>query len=122
MLDLAGVNHTRRRVVGRFELAGMSEMATEVELKEEHPAVFSRARPLIGHHADISTIAISPESRWIVPTSDDKTARVWQWQWDDLVALAGKLGRNLDRKEWKLYFRDEPYRKTFPALPVPGDP
>jgi hypothetical protein len=44
------------------------------------------------------------------------------WQWDDLVALAGQAGRNFDRQEWALYFPAEPYRKTFPNLPVPGEP
>jgi hypothetical protein len=32
------------------------------------------------------------------------------------------VGRNFDRQEWKLFFPAAPYRKTFPDLPVPGDP
>jgi hypothetical protein len=54
--------------------------------------------------------------------ANDSVARVWHWQWDDLVTLAGKIGRNLNRKEWKMYFPNEPYRKTFPELAGPGDP
>ena len=47
---------------------------------------------------------------------------VWSWPFDDLVALASDVGRNFMREEWKLYFGDEPYRKTFPELPIHGDP
>jgi hypothetical protein len=48
--------------------------------------------------------------------------QVWRWQWDDLVALAGEVGRNFSQEEWKLYLPGETYRKTFPDLPIPGEP
>jgi hypothetical protein len=66
-------------------------------------------------------VAISPDGRWILTGSHDKTARAWRWQWDDLVARAGEVGRNFDEQEWKLYFPREAYRMTFPDLPVPTD-
>jgi hypothetical protein len=44
------------------------------------------------------------------------------WRWDDLVTLAGTVGRNFDREEWKLYFPGAPYHQTFANLPIPGDP
>lgn len=90
------------------------------DLKAENPAANSRV--LNGHQGEIFTVAISPDSRWIVTTSNDKTARVWRWQWNDLVSLASEPGRNFDTDEWNLYFPGKRYRKTFPDLPVPGDP
>jgi hypothetical protein len=54
-----------------------------------------------------------------VTASQDKTTRVWQWQWDDLLALASESGRNFTREEWRRYFSDVPYRKTFADCPIP---
>jgi len=79
-------------------------------------------RVLSGHQGVVNSVAISPDGRWILTWSKDKTVRVWMWRWDELVALASRLGRNFDRQEWNLYFSGEPYRKTFPDLPIPGEP
>jgi hypothetical protein len=69
----------------------------------------------------VRSVAISPNGRWILTWSKDKTVRIWQWRWDDLVDLAGKTGRNFSQQEWNLYFPGEPYRQTFPNLPIPGE-
>ena len=67
-------------------------------------------------------VRISPDGRWIFAGSQDRMVQLWRWQWDDLTPLAAQVGRNLTAQEWKLYFAETPYRKTFPDLPGPTDP
>jgi WD40 repeat protein len=65
-------------------------------------------------------VAISPDNRWVVTGSADKTARLWLLQMSDLLDLACTIvGRNFSANEWQLYFPGEKYRKTFPNLPGP---
>jgi WD40 repeat protein len=65
---------------------------------------------------------ISPDNRWLVTGSDDKTARLWLLQLNDLINLAQvTVRRNFSTDEWRLYFPGEKYRKTFPDLPGPKD-
>ena len=67
-------------------------------------------------------MAISPDNRWVVTGSSDKTERLWLLQVKDLMDLARTiLSRNLFADEWRLYFPGEKYRKTFPDLPGPDD-
>ena len=75
---------------------------------------------LRGHEGTIDAVAVSPDSRWVVTGSSDKTARLWLLQMNDLVDLAHIIvGRNFYADEWQLYFPGEKYRKTFPDLPGP---
>lgn len=85
------------------------------DLAAEDPA--SSRLVLTGHQGWVKSVIFSPDGRRVVTGGQDNTARVWRWQWDDLVVLAGEVGRNFTRDQWKLYFPDEPYRKTFPELP-----
>jgi WD40 repeat protein len=63
-------------------------------------------------------VAISADDRWIVTGSDDKTARLWLLQMNDLMNLARiTVGRNFSADEWRLYFPGEKYRKSFEELP-----
>jgi WD40 repeat protein/serine/threonine protein kinase len=80
------------------------------------------ARVLRGHASTVNGVVIAPDGRHIVTWSYDRTARVWRWQWDDLVKMAVDVARNLDAREWNEHFAGQPYRKTFPDLPIPGEP
>ena len=67
-------------------------------------------------------MAISPDNRWLVTGSWDKTARLSLFQVDDLINLARiTVGRNLSADEWRLNFPGERYRKTFDELPGPDE-
>jgi len=68
----------------------------------------------------ITIVAISPDKRWVVTGSLDKTTRLWFLQMNGLVDLARiTVGRNFSADEWWLYFPGEKYRRTFPDLPGP---
>lgn len=43
-------------------------------------------RSLVGHRAEISGVAISPDGRWIITVSSDHTARLWPLAADDATA------------------------------------
>jgi tetratricopeptide (TPR) repeat protein len=77
---------------------------------------------LHGHGSSVTGLVIAPDGRRSVTWSYDRKARIWHWQWDDLVELAGEVGRNLGMEEWNEYFPNKPYNKTFRDLPVPGAP
>ena len=65
-------------------------------------------------------MAISPDNRWVVTGSYDKTARLWLLQIEDLLALAQRIaGRNLSKDEWHALEPDQPYFELFPDLPTP---
>ena len=88
------------------------------DLSAKDPA----ANPVVlrGHEKTIYAVAISPDNRWLVTGSEDKTARLWPLRVEDLVDLARiTVGRNFSADEWRLYFPGEKYRKTFPDLPGP---
>jgi len=70
-------------------------------------------------------VAFSPDGKYVVSGSGDKTARVWEWQAKDLIANAcATMPRNLTRDEWKQYIGEAlPYPAkqedaTCPNLPI----
>jgi hypothetical protein len=99
-------------------LHGVRAAAAEQSLREALGVIGGRLAATTD--GPIRTLAISPDSRWVVTGSDDKTARLWLLQVNDLVDLARiTVGRNFYADEWQLYFPGEKYRKTFPDLPGP---
>ena len=91
-----------------------------MDLSAKDPA----ANPVVlrGHEGPVNAVAISPDSRWVVTGSGDKTARLWLLQMKDLMKLARiVVGRNFFADEWRLYFPGEKYRKTFKELPGAGE-
>ncbi len=59
-----------------------------------------------------------------VPDGRQSVSSVMLWDLDphSWQSQAGRIAnRNLTRSEWRQYFPDEPYRATFPDLPVPPE-
>lgn len=105
---------------GRWMIAASDDRTISVvELARADPA----APPLFlsGHEAKISGVHISQDSRLIIAATKGGPIHYWNWQWNDLVTLASRVGTNLSRDDWRKFFPQEPYRKTFPELPIPGD-
>jgi len=59
----------------------------------------------------------------VVSGSDDKTARVWIYRPEDLIADAcSRVTRNLTRAEWDQYIGDAlPYQAVCPNLPIEAE-
>jgi hypothetical protein len=55
-------------------------------------------------------------------TSPEGGVTLWDVDPEAWVQRAGRIAnRNFSRNEWLEYFPDEPYRPTFPDLPVPPE-
>ena len=53
------------------------------------------AKKLYGHWGDVQALAYTPDGRFLISTSDDRTVRVWD-------AVAGREVRSLDGHEDKV--------------------
>jgi WD40 repeat protein len=95
---------------------GNEETARLWDLTAKDPS--ASAVVLRGYKGTVSAVAISPDNHWLVTGSTNHSARRWPLQVNDLMDLARvTVGRNFTTKEWKLYFHDEPYHRTFSDLP-----
>jgi len=89
-------------------------------LDEKQNAQDTTAEPLVlqGHGDSVTTLAFSPDGRWLATGSLDNTVRVWRTALQDLKSVACRVaGRNLTLEEWEQYFRGQEYRRTCEEWP-----
>ena len=78
--------------------------------------------PLTGHTDSVESVCFSPDGKLLASGSSDDTIILWDVDLGSWKNRARRIAnRNLTRAEWKQYLGDEPYRKTFPDLPVPEE-
>jgi len=72
-----------------------------------------RTVAVLDHDDSVLDVAFSPDGRWLLTASEDKTVRLWPLQVEDLIKQACKLlPRNLTAAEWKALELQHPYHET----------
>jgi WD40 repeat protein len=75
----------------------------------------------------VESVAFSPDGKALAAGAGDSSGRgssvvVWDMDFESWKRRAARIAnRNFSRDEWRQYLPDEPYRPTFPELPVPPE-
>jgi WD40 repeat protein len=83
--------------------------------------------PLRVSEGRVHGVAFSPDGKTLAAGYSDRDYSgggvvLWDVDLDSWQRRAGRIAnRNFTWEEWRQYFPDEPYRTTFPELPVPLD-
>ena len=69
------------------------------------------------HTTQVHNVVPSPDGEYIATAATGNVVTIWRWRLEDVAGEAcRRLTRNLTFDEWKLFFGDEPYRRTCPNL------
>ncbi len=86
------------------------------------------ADPLPVKEGNVTGVSFSPDGKTIAAGYDGVVVRgvggvvMWDVNLKSWQRIAGQIAnRNFTRAEWRQYFPEEPYRATFPDLPVPPE-
>jgi WD40 repeat protein len=86
------------------------------DLAAEDPSAAPMTLPAF---APVTALSTDAAGRFVVSTHSDGFARLWPLRLAELLAVAENVaGRNLSQQEWKRFFQQEPYRRTFATFPL----
>ena len=82
--------------------------------------------PLPVKEGHVTGVSFSPDGKTIAAGYGGRGGGggvvLWDVNLKSWERIAGQIAnRNFTRAEWRQYFPEEPYRATFPDLPVPPD-
>ncbi len=120
----------------RWLVAGIDKTVRLLDLRALCPYCDISSVGLHGHDGQVASVIASPNLRYLVTISSDRTTRLWNLPGraaaapsrplavtdanrSALIARACEIsGRNLtENDEWRTYFPDKRYRKTCPEFP-----
>jgi WD40 repeat protein len=106
----------------RWLLAGSTDgrgYLWELETAQARSPIILRGHPVDpGDSLFGLPVTIPAGERWLVTGHADGSARLWPFRLETLLEQARQaVGRNFTSDEWKQYFPNQLYRKTFDALP-----
>ena len=95
---------------------------------ENHPAVrldnlaeLGEGPVIVRGPPAMRNLVFSRDGHWLAVGTAIGTVVFWNMDLDDLLTRVGQtVGRNMTIEEWRQYFREQPYRPTFPSLPMPS--
>jgi WD40 repeat protein len=109
---------------GRVSVVAFSRDSTQIATGSDdgNARVFDAAtgRELVrlAHDGPVRVVAFNHDGTRVATGSNDSSGRIWLVNCDGVIEQAEeRLIRNLTHREWRRYFRNEPYRKTRADLP-----